>query len=51
MSLSEDEYKIARNLQIKLPNGKYASGDEAVRRYAEAKRGHNPSGSHKLVID
>lgn len=53
MSLSEDEYKIARNLQIKLPNGKYATGDEAVRRYAEAKRKHNtnPYGSQKLVIE
>lgn len=51
MSLSEDEYKIARNLQIKLPNGKYATGDEAVRRYAEAKREQNSRGSHKLVIE
>jgi hypothetical protein len=51
MSLSEDEYKIARNLQIKLPNGKYATGDEAVRRYAEAKREQNPHGSQKLVIE
>jgi len=51
MSLSEDEYKIARNLQIKLPNGKYATGDEAVRRYAEAKRFQNPQGSQKLVIE
>lgn len=51
MSLSEDEYKIARNLQIKLPSGKYATGDEAVRRYAEAKRMQNPSGSQKLVIE
>ncbi len=50
-SLSEDEYKIARNLQIKLPNGKYATGDEAIRRYAEAKRMTNPHGSQKLVID
>jgi hypothetical protein len=49
--LSEDEYKIARNLQIKLPNGKYATGDEAVLRYSEAKRMQNPSGSNKLVIE
>ena len=49
MSLSEDEYKIARNLQIKLPNGKMASSDEAVRLYADAKR--NPTGSQKLTID
>lgn len=51
MPLSEDEYKIARNLQIKLPNGRYATGDEAVRRYAEAKRFQNSSGSQKLVIE
>lgn len=50
-SLTEDEYKIARNLQIKLPNGKYATGDEAIRRYADAKRMSNPDGTHKLVID
>lgn len=51
MSLTEDEYKIARNLQIKLPNGRYATGDEAVRRYAEAKRLSNSSGSNKLIIE
>ena len=51
IQLSEDEYKIARNLQIKLPNGRYATGDEAVRRYAEAKRNQNPNGSQKLVIE
>lgn len=51
IQLTEDEYKIARNLQIKLPNGKYATGDEAVRRYAEAKRSQNPHGSQKLVIE
>jgi len=51
MSLTEDEYKIARNLQIKLPNGRYATGDEAVKRYAEAKRYASPDGSNKLVIE
>lgn len=51
VSLSEDEYKIARNLQIKMPNGQYATGDEAIRLYAEAKRDTNPRGSHKIVID
>lgn len=51
MSLSEDEYKIARNLQIKLPNGRYATGDEAVRRYAEAKRFQDPHGSQKIIIE
>jgi hypothetical protein len=50
-SLTEDEYKIARNLQIKLPNGKYASGQEAINRYIDAKRMQNPNGSHKLVIE
>jgi hypothetical protein len=52
MSLTPDEYKIARNLQIKLPNGRYATGDEAVRRYAEAKRASSvQTGSNKLIID
>lgn len=50
-SLTEEEYKIARNLQIKLPNGSYATGDEAVRRYAEAKMMKNPHGSNKIIID
>jgi len=50
-SLTEEEYKIARNLQIKLPNGKYATGDEAVRRYAEAKMMKSTHGSHKIIID
>lgn len=49
--LTEEEYKIARNLQIKLPNGKWATGDEAIRRYAEYKRLNNPNGSQKIVID
>lgn len=53
ISLSEDEYKIARNLQIKMPNGQYATGDEAVRRYAESKKhlNENPTGSYKIRID
>lgn len=50
MPLTEDEYKIARNLQIKLPNGEWASSDECVRRYAEAKRLKNPDGSLKIRI-
>lgn len=52
MSLTEDEYKIARNLQIRLPNGRMANSDEAVRRYAEAKRNSGaPNGSNKLIIE
>lgn len=51
ISLSEDEYKIARNLQIKLPNGKFASSDEAIRLYAEGKRVQSPNGTHRLTID
>ncbi len=50
-SLTEEEYKIARNLQIKLPNGSYATGDEAVRRYAEAKGMKRTTGSNKIIID
>lgn len=50
-SLTEEEYKIARNLQIKLPNGSYATGDEAVRRYAEAKMMKSTHGSNKIIID
>lgn len=49
MSLSEDEYKIARNLQIKLPNGKYATSDEAIRRYAESKRIQNSTRSERML--
>lgn len=52
-SLSEDEYKIARNLQIKLPNGRYVTGNEAVKRYAEAKRKfpRDPHRPFSLTID
>lgn len=50
VNLTEEEYKIARNLQIKLPNGGYASGEEAVRRWAEAKRRGGSGGSPTRFI-
>lgn len=48
--LTEAEYRIARNLKIKLPNGKYLTGEEAVKRYADAKRSLNPNDT-RLIID
>lgn len=52
ISLTEDEYKIARNLQIKLPDGRWRpGGDEALRRYMEAKKFKNPNGSQKITIE
>lgn len=51
MPLSEDEYKIARNLQIKGPNGQWvAAGDIGVKRYYENKRAMGGN-SNKLVIE
>lgn len=49
--LSDEEFKIARNLQIKLPNGRWANSNEAIKRYAEAKRFTNNDGSNKLIIE
>lgn len=53
--LTEAEYRIARNLQIKLPNGKYLTGADAVKRYAEAKhnfaKSQDPNRPFSLTID
>lgn len=51
VALTEDEYKIARNLQIKLPNGRYMTGDAAVERYKQAKQQGTRNGSNKITIE
>ncbi len=42
MSLTKEEYAIARNLQIPMPNGRMRSAAEAIELYKEGKR-HNKS--------
>lgn len=49
--LTDEEYKIARNLQIKMPNGRWANSDEAIKRYAESKALYGNSNSTKLIIE
>jgi hypothetical protein len=52
--LTEAEYNIARNLQIKLPNGRMATPEEAIKRYADAKRMDTPGSGmhpHRIIID
>jgi hypothetical protein len=52
VQLTEEEYKIARNLQIKMPDGTWRSGPEAMRRYMEGKKiPLEKPGSHKLSIN
>jgi hypothetical protein len=51
VALTEDEYKIARNLQIKLPNGRYMTGDEAVERYKKFKQQGAKGSSNRITID
>lgn len=45
VSLSVDEYKIARNLQIPTGGGRYLSGDDAIRYYEKAK--NYPASPHE----
>lgn len=52
--LTQAEYNIARNLQIKLPNGRMATPEEAIKRYADAKRTDTPGSGmhpHRIIID
>lgn len=53
--LTQEEYNIARNLQIRLPNGNTATPEEAIRRYAENKRlendGRDDRHPHRIIID
>lgn len=49
--LTPDEYEIARNLQIRLPNGNYASTQEAIKLYAESKaKLQNSQNPNKIII-
>lgn len=45
VSLSAEEYKLARNLQIPTTGGRYLSGDEALRHYEKAK--NYPASPHE----
>lgn len=45
VALSQEEYKLARNLQIPAGKGVYVSGDEAIKRYEKAK--NYPASPHE----
>lgn len=53
MSLTKEEYALARNLQIQMPNGRMRSSAEAIELYKEGKRhtSNDPLHPHRITID